>query len=517
MSQYDPADIHPVPRASHGRHPSEPQQSTPGWNARPGVSGAWKGAAVSTSWRTGCLVLALLMAVQQQVHAEEVGAAPPAKPEDAAPQAAEATPAQVETPAAPGENDIPVHGYLKSRYVARRTGEASDQDLYETLSLDVGDPGRHAVTAHFLGDLSIDLDGNTDNQGYYAFDSARDSKGSPGVGQVYSAYLDFHPESSLSILRAGRQSIYETPEVSFFDGLRLETDELGGHRLKLGAYGGTPVYLYQGHSSGDVLGGAYAEGHLWKGSRARVDYQHIEGSNGTERFENTLIGVDAWQSLGRYVDLHAHYTRMDEEDRDILVRGTFNQPVWDLRFQASYYQLLQTRQNAVIEADSYYPILKDYVPYGEVRCLLSKGFGDHVNVDAGADLRRLTDEDQASEFNNEFDRYFATLDLFDLVVQGSSLSLTGEKWVSDGKDTESQGFDLTCPVGQKSKVSLGTAHYLYKYDYYADEERDDVQSYYLKFEYKYSKALRLSADYTYEDDSSSSTYNELRCEAICSF
>jgi hypothetical protein len=467
------------------------------------------------------LTLALLVAAYQQGRAEDAVA--PVQPADA-PQPAEAAPAPapagdaaVTAAPAPTGASCPVHGFLKSRYVARRTGDASDQDLYETLSLDVGDAAVHSVTAHFLGDLSIDLDGNTDNDGYYAFDSAKDSTGSHAVGRVYSGYLDFHTSASFSILRAGRQSIYETPEVSFFDGLRAETAELGGSRIKLGAYGGAPVYLYQGHTAGDIIGGAYAEGHLWNGSRARIDYQYIDGQNDTESAKNTLIGVDAWQSMGRYVDLHAHYTRMDEEDRDIQVRGTFNQPNWDLRFQATYYQLLQTRQNAVIEADAYYPILKDYAPYSEVRCLLSKGFGDHVNVDAGADLRRLVDEDDASTFNNEYDRYFATLDLFDLLVKGSSLSLTGEKWNSQGKDTESQGFDLTCPVSEKGKVSLGTAHYLYKYDYYSDQERDDVQSYYMKFEYKYSKALRLSADYTYEDDSSSTTYNELRCEAICSF
>lgn len=475
------------------------------------------------TWRTGCLALTLLVIAHSLACAEEAAAAPatPAEPLPAGPPAAEAVPAAAAPaaaqPAAALSEPLAVHGYLKSRYVARKAGDASDQDLYETLSLDLGDASTDGVTAHFLGDLSVDLDGGTDNTGYYAFDSVRDSSGSNVDGQIYSAYLDFHPAGNLSVFRAGRQSIYETPEVSFFDGLSLESTELGSCRLKLGAYGGAPVYLYQGHTSGDIMAGAYAEGHLWKGARARVDYQYIDAQNGTEAFKNTLIGVDAWQSLGRYVDLHAHYTRMDEEDRDILVRGTFNQPAWDLRFQASYYQLMQARQNAVIDADALYPILKEYVPYGELRCLVSKGFGDHVNVDAGADLRRLTHEDQASDFNNEFDRYYATLDLFDLMVKGSSVSLTEEKWISDDKDTESQGLDLTCPVSEKGKVSLGTAHYLYKYDYYADQERDDVQSYYMKFEYKYSKALRLSADYTYEDDSSSTHYNELRCEAICSF
>jgi hypothetical protein len=379
------------------------------------------------------------------------------------------------------------------------------------------------VTAHFLGDLSLDLDGNTRTQGYYAFDSARDAHHSDVDPQVYSFYLDFHRVGCLSILRAGRQSIYETPEISFFDGLRAETRELGSHRVKLGLYGGIPVYLYQGYSYGDFLGGAYAESHLWLGARARVDAQRLEGRNGTAPYRDTLkyrsilLGVSGWQSLGRYVDLHARYTQLDGEDRDVLARGTFTQPEWNFRFQSSYYQQLQPRQDAVIQADAYYPILKDYVPFYEVRWMASKGFADRVNLDAGMDIRRLAEDQQESAYNHEFDRYFATLAVYDLMVKGSSISLTGEKWVSSDRDTASQGLDVTSPIGEKCKLSVGTAHYLYKYDYYADQERDDIQNYYMMFDYKHSKALRFSVNYEFEDDGSSVHYNELRCEAICSF
>jgi len=411
-----------------------------------------------------------------------------------------------------------VHGYLKNQYKARWTDSAGDQDLYETLSVDIGDAERHRVTAHFLGDLSIDLDGYTNHHINYAFESARDSTGRRNVPLVYDAYLDVHRISGLAIVRAGRQSIYETPEVSFFDGLRLETAEFGAQRLKLGAYGGVPVYLYQGYMPGDFTAGAYAEGRLWQGFRARVDYQRLEGQNDTTAdLGNTLIGADGWQRLGRYVDLHAHYTNMDEKDRDIFVRGTFNQADWDFRFQASYYQLMETQQKAVIGVDAYYPIMKDYLPYVEGRCMLSKGIGDHVNVDAGLDVRRLTNDGTVTDYNHEFERYFATLDLLDLAVKGSSISLTEEKWISKGTSTDSQGLDITCPIASASKVSVGTAHYLYKYDYYSDLERDNVQTYYVKLEHKYSSALRLSVEYTYEDDSSSTQYNELRCEAICTF
>lgn len=402
--------------------------------------------------------------------------------------------------------------------MGRKTDDASDNDLYETLSLDVGDSAENRVTGHFLGDLSFDLDGHTDNDGYYPYDSARDSTGSGIVGQVYSAYLDVHRLGAVSYVRVGRQSIYETPEVAFLDGLSAESEELGRLRLKLGAYAGIPVYLYQGYTSGDFVGGAYASSRLWKGARARVDFQHLQGRNGSaEDLSNDLIGVDGWQSLGRSVDVHAHYTNLDGADRDILVRGTWNQAEWDFRFQATFYQLLQAQRQSVIGVDSFYPILKDQLPYIEVRAIASQGIGDHLNLDAGVDVRRLSNEAGDTAYNHEFDRWFGTVDVFDLVVKGSSVSVTGEKWIANGTSTDSFGLDAACPVAEKGKVSLGTARYLYKYDYMSDQERDDVRSYYLKYEHRHSRALRLSAEYSLEDDSSSTRYHELRCEVICSF
>ena len=73
-------------------------------------------------------------------------------------------------------------------------------------------------------------------------------------------------------------------------------------------------------------------------------------------------------------------------------------------------------------------------------------------------------------------------------------------------------------AGHRSlKASAGTAHYLYKYDPTADQERDNVQVYYLRLDYRYSRAWRLNVKYDYENDGSAGHYNELRCEAICTF
>lgn len=490
---------------------------------------------MSTLWRSRCLVAAMLAVAGQLARAEEaavpapadagqvpaVEATPAVKPAAEAPAADVAAGDEAKPLAAPvGKGffaDYPIHGFLKSRYVARWTDGAGDQDVYETLSLDVGDGARNKVTAHFLGDVAMDVDGNTDNRGYHPYSSPRDSTGDEIVPRVYSAYVDVHRVGPLSIVRAGRQSIYETPEIAFFDGVKAETRALGGAQVKFGAYAGIPVHLYQGYTTDDLLSGAYAESHLWQGARARADWQHFESHSGSKDYDDTVLALGGWQRLGRHLNLHAKYTRLDDKDRDVLGRVTYANPDWDLRVQASYYQLLLTQRGSVIEADAYYPILKDYVPYREIRWMASKGFGDHVDVDAGMDVRRLVDDKRESAFNHEFDRYFGTFELVDLGKKGSSISVTEEFWNSPEKHRESQGLDAIWPLTAKSRISAGTAHYLYKYDYYTDQERDDVQDYYVKFDYKHSRALRFSVNYDYEDDGSYGAYNELRCEAICSF
>ncbi len=431
-----------------------------------------------------------------------------------------ASPSGALLPAAEGKGrGFPVRGFLSSQYRARWTSGTSgttDQDLYETLSLDAGEASR-GVTGHFLGRFSADLDGQTGKRGYYTYDSIRDATGSDIVAQVYSAYLDFHKIAAASVFRLGRQSIYETPETSFFDGLRLETAEQGEYRMTFGAYGGAPVHFYSARTRGNVIAGAFAQGRPWDSGRLRLDWQRLDSAlrEGTGDDSNRLMGVGAWQAVGP-LDVHMRYTRLDDADRDILWRGTYTRPDWDFRLQGSYYELLHPRKNVVIEMDAYNGVLQDYLPYYQGDWMASQGIGDHVNLDAGMTWRRLEREDRAGEFNREFDRYFFTPSLRDIGVKGSSVSVTEEVWSSPGRHIETQGLDVTCPIGDKSKASVGTDYSLYKYDYYTAREHDDVRTWYLKLEHKWKPDVKIKARYEIERDEEDQ-YQEFRLEVTCAF
>jgi hypothetical protein len=469
----------------------------------------------------GCLTLSLL-ALARPGQAEEAVPAPvPAAAEApaAAPAEAAAVPPASDAPAVPTGTrlGLPVHGFIKTSYRGRFAPDNSDNDLHAALALDIGDAERNRVTAHVQGDVATDLDGDANTVGFNEFDAVRDSTGKNSVLLFYAAYLDVHGAGPLDILRLGRQSIQETPEVAFFDGLRLESRDLGRFRTRLGAYGGMAVRLFEAQTADGLIGGTYVSSRLWKGARARLDWQRLYDGRDAGR-ESDLLGADAWQNLADCLNLHGHATAVDGTARDVRARATLTPPTWDLMVQATYYQLFETQRDAILEADSFFPLLGVQVPYAEGRLLVSKDLGEEATIDLGVDVRRLTEQDETQPFNHEFERYYGSVTVYDVAMKGSSLSLTGEYWQSDLSDTTSGSLDATVPVGEKSKVSLGTAHYIYTYDPVTGSERDDIQTYYIKARYKPSKAWRLGVEYQIEDDGVTDIYyHELRGEVVWNF
>ncbi len=115
-----------------------------------------------------------------------------------------------------------IRGELRSRYYLQWTSDDTDNDLVSTLSIDVGDSEKHDYTAHLMGRLAWDIDGRDGT-----FSSINDSYGRPLDGLLYDAYVDLHRMDGFSTVRLGRQSIYETPETAYLDGVHVASEELG--------------------------------------------------------------------------------------------------------------------------------------------------------------------------------------------------------------------------------------------------------------------------------------------------
>ncbi|MBI4600851.1 MAG: hypothetical protein HY721_02715 [Planctomycetes bacterium] len=464
----------------------------------------------------------------QEARPGPAGQEPP-RATDAAPKAEEAPAAEKapepEAPAregpagnASGEGlfGIPIHGFLSARYRARFTGSDGDQDLFQTLSFDIGAPERHRVTAHFLGRLSEDIDGSRDSGRSFVFDSITDTYKSNVNGRLYHAYLDVHRVPLLETIRLGRQVVQEAPVIAYFDGGRLETAQLFGPRLQLGGYGGLPVHLFESSPAGDALAGAYAQARPWKGGKARLDWMHARDDVTLGVEQDDLFGAALWQDLGELVQLHGAYTFLDDRSRDVVVRGTFQQPDWDLRVQGSYYELLERQRDLALELDPFFSAVFERSPYRQTRWVASKGFGEHYLLEAGFDLRRLKDGNDEGDYNRELERYFLTPSAHDLFAKGLGFSLTGELWDSGGRLILSAGADASYKLNDRLRASVGSFYSLYRYDYFADRERDHVQTYYVKLGTKLTKNLKSDLEYDFEDDEFEE-YHVLRVGLTLSF
>jgi len=389
-----------------------------------------------------------------------------------------------------------IRGQLLSRYWLRWITNQSDQDVYETLSLDFGDPDKDAVTGYLQGRLSVDLDGHTGTQPFASLDDSYD--GNP-TGYLYDAYADLHRVSGWSLVRLGRQTIHDTPEVAFLDGVRAETETFGSIEGQLGVYGGVSTHLYEASISGDWMMGTYLQGRPWTGGRMRLDWMHLEDEALLGKHNNDLFAAGVWQSAGP-VQLEGQYSRLEDEDRDVRGRASFTDADTDLLLQGSYYQLLHTQNELVLELDPFFSATQTLFPYTQYSWLASKGLWQQLDLRAGMDIRRVRDAADRGTYNHDYQRYLGTLSLGDALLQGLTLSATGDWWDADGQLIDTWGADADYKVDASTNVSAGSYYALYKFDLQLNSEIDHVRTYYAKVRYRQSKQLIFDAAFELEDN-----------------
>lgn len=453
--------------------------------------------------RTASLVGALLavggraLAAPQEDPAEDPAASPVAPAEAAAPVFAEA---QAES--GPGWLDrltaLPVHGSLSTWFRGRWTPDDADADVRAALYLDVGDAEKNDYTAHLSALLYLDLDGQ--EIGRSPFFDITNTYDDALTGRLYEAYVDANRIDGLAIARVGRQQIYRTPELAWFDGAYVETEELTEHRLSFGAYGGIPVHVFESSPSGDALFGLYAAGRPWKGGRLRLDWMHFKDENLFGDHDTDLFDLGWWQTVGEALALEGEWGWIDDSSRDVRVMATYYDQGTDLKLQASYYELLNTQKDLALEVDPFYGVLLDLFPYYQTRFLVSKSLRDWIFLEGGFDIRRVTDEGDVGEFNRDFERYYAVTTFQDVAKQGFDVSVTGEVWNSDDSDVQTWGADVTKQIDERWDASVGTYYSLYKYDYFLVDERNNVRTYYVKMGYDPTKSLSFDMRYEFEDD-----------------
>ncbi|MBK7878283.1 MAG: hypothetical protein IPJ77_21720 [Planctomycetes bacterium] len=459
------------------------------------------------------VLLAALAAATSDVTRGQTGsAAAGASAQPAAPASAASTSGAKPNAAELAEAPAPWHGWIGLQARSRWTSDEQDHDAYANVSVEYGRTGTNALTARVYGRLTADLDGR--EQQTSVFRSLADTRDGSVEGLVYHAYLDYAPKDGAFAVRAGRQLDTRTPELLHFDGVLARTQPTGAKALEFGVYGGVPVHLYES-SSGDSALGTYAEGRPWKGGRARVDWMHVDDEDVLGDRVNDLMGLGLWQRVDAW-SAEVQYSRLEEESRDLRVRAQHTDEACGAVARATYYELFETQRARALEFDPFTSALQDFFPYRQFGASYSRPIGRHVDLDLGADARRVRDDADVGEFNRDWERWRATGTVHDFGVRGLALSVTADRWDGDGTDTSTWGADATLEPSAPWRFSLGSEYALYKYDLFGESERDDVRTWYLRAKCKATSALTLDLAYEYED-TDSDTYQFLRWGASWRF
>ncbi|MGB3969911.1 MAG: hypothetical protein WBO45_24465 [Planctomycetota bacterium] len=387
-----------------------------------------------------------------------------------------------------------LRGQSRTRYWQRSTGDDSDNDLAETLTIDFGRAETERVTGHLMGRLAWDIDGRDDT-----FASINDSYGDRLDALLYDAWADVHRVDGFSLLRFGRQSVVDTPEVAWFDGAHATSAEFGALALQIGAYGGASTRLYESSQSGDLTAGAYAQVRPWSDGRIRVDWMHLEDDRRLGTNEDDVLGAGVWQGFGREVQTSAKYSNVGGKDRDAEARVNWTSAAHGALLQVWYYTLLLAQGDLVLEADPFFQALNALFPYDQWSALAAKDLGKSLRLQAGTDLRRVRDQGDIGFYNRDYDRYHATASAFDFGITGLSLSGTADLWDASAQTVKSWGADASYALG-KTTASLGTYYSLYKFDLFSNSERDHVRTYFVRLRHAASDRLSLDGDYELEDD-----------------
>lgn len=428
-------------------------------------------------------------------------AAPSAAAPSATPTEALATTSTV--PAIPASGGIALDGTLQSRLRSRHSGGAHDLDALSVLALDAGDPSRDRVTARVLARVSADLDGRGSSDTQQVFGSLQDTHDGAAHVDVYEASAEIaRPFETPARVRAGRQLDTTTPEIAHYDGLRVASEPLGAAKFVVGAFGGVPVRLYDATSIADRIAGAWAEARPWANGRVRADWMHVDQDESATGFHDDLVGLSLWQRVGANLSLDASYSRLEDDDRDVRLRASWNDASSDWLVQASFYRLLTTQRAFAEEFDPFYATLQEQRPFDQYRLLVSKSLLADVRLDVGGDLRRLEDAADEGSLNHDYERGYATLVVSDVLAKDVDASLTGDVWNSDEQDARTWGLDVTWRPDSTWRVSAGSMYALYRYDVVDDVERDDVRVWYAHLRKKLGSDWSVALEYDFEDDES---------------
>jgi len=127
----------------------------------------------------------------------------------------------------------------------------------------------------------------------------------------------------------------------------------------------------------------------------------------------------------------------------------------------------------------------------------------------------MDDEDERNDFNREYDRYFVTFEMWDVLMKGLTTTFLVEYWdVDAGEDSIAAGVDLEKQMNERLKLGGGFYYSRYRIrSTFAGEsysEEIETPELYGRLRYRWKENINLLARYEVETEDDLGTTHRIR-------
>ncbi|MFC1736606.1 hypothetical protein ACFL1X_10860 [Candidatus Hydrogenedentota bacterium] len=428
--------------------------------------------------------------------------------------------------------------------------DTGDLNLDQSLQFKISPPDWERV--RFKGYLWAheDID-SSDDRRYSVLRDINDASRSDVNLRVLSLYMEVDDVWGDSILRIGRQRIFEGAAKNRIDGVYFKKREGNWDWY---AFGGVRASIYENTNDDRVVGAGASfrisdktklavDGYYGEERRSRGDVVNrlYFGRMGREylrevdrKLRDNLIQVSLWHILTPNVQLFGRFSRHDGQSDELLLSATGYVPDCGVEYELSYRRLLNTVGDRTDDLGGSYRVLGDYNDYHNLLMALHKPLNDVFTLSLEAEFRDGSDDDWPGS-NRDNDRYAAILS-GDEILPGVDASVSAERWDSSGQE-DSWVFTGECAKDWGSfELTLGADYERYKEryeEYYPSaavsalellrpilvpgtaprrfrpgtlpnitvvERHEDVRSFYMNTKWSFTKKQDLTTKVSYETD-----------------
>ena len=390
-----------------------------------------------------------------------------------------------------------IHGTYRMQYRSRWTADDGDSDLFNFVSVTVGNPDKDLFSAAASGRFQSDLDGDGSHDGFSPFESLSDSYQRATTAQLHYAYVDLNDPAAGVQVRAGRLILDEMPEALPIDGGRIAFEVSPG--VTVAGFGGLPVNYFESSNEGDFTYGGWIEAHPWERGRARLEYLHLEDENTFGLFRDDLIGLTVEHVEGGCL-FGGRATVLESEARDILLRGSVSDAAAGLTVDVRAYYLFEQQQAHAYGLDAYVVVLVPVEPYYQLSVSASKELSETFGLDASVTARQLENGSDEAAYNHEFTRWSFTARSSKWPTRDLSVALTGDFWQTQADDFWTAGAAVNWQIAEQVKGVVSSYYSLYSIDGLTGEEHERVRALTLALRWKATDVLYADVRFTVEEN-----------------